>query len=604
VGAAMGPSAHALRSHIGRAQVVALLAIAVSYLLVWPVGEYAIDDDWAYARSLQLLSNEGVLRILDWNPMTLVGHLAWGALFTKPLGFSFTLAKASTVLLLALECFALIDVLRRVRVGESWIVLAVLALILHPLHFFQSFLYATDVPMLAWIMLALASYVRGLTVAPSRSWLPFLVGSAFASMAWATRQPGILVTLALLLHLIVFDRERLMRPRVLASFLLPALAVVGLLGWYEGVHGATSANRLAQAQIQSRLAEMTPAGLLELAYVVTAYLVLFLAPLLVAVRWRAYLPASSVGRIVGVALGFVSLAGFATVTSELGWFPYLRNKLTPFGYFIPNEILVGARDVWWPEQASTGVAVALLLGSFALCGRVARAFDAELESSPPAGTRSALRFVAVVVGLQLLYLVLTAGITFDRHLLLVFPTALVLITASLARDGPTLRAAPAIVLLLWAVYSVVGTQEIHAMSRAAFAAGRQLVDEGVDPEYIEAGYAFDGWHMYERSQAARKRPDFVSHARRSDIWFVRSLYPMILSRYLVSTSTRMHVDDWIGAVRPSVRRLARTPRLEGRRVIRVVDYRVLWPPMQRQLFVLDDPRVPRDQGARRPSGTP
>src|SRR4051812_31576409 len=65
---------------------VVCLAVLASYLLVYPVGEYAILDDWAFVRSLQILHDEGRLEILDWNPMALVGHLGWGGLFTKLFG--------------------------------------------------------------------------------------------------------------------------------------------------------------------------------------------------------------------------------------------------------------------------------------------------------------------------------------------------------------------------------------------------------------------------------------------------------------------------------------------------------------------------------------
>ncbi len=587
-----------------RPESVAVVAILVSYWLVWPVGEYAVEDDWAYTRSLQLLSQQGELRILDWNPMTLVGHLWWGSLFTALFGFGFTVAKVSTVALLVLECLALIDVLRRVGASERWIRLALLTLIFNPLHFFQSFLYATDVPTLAWMMLALACYLRGLEQARDRSWLMFLLGSSFASMAWATRQPGLLIAAAMGLYLLSFDRVRLWRPSVLASFLPVILSVAGLLAWYEGIHGATVAHRQAQQEISEYLVALTPAGLIRFVYVCAAYLVLFIAPLLVAVSGRAFVPQSRRGRLLAVGLGGLVLWGFGLATAGLGWFPYLRNKLTAFGYFIPNEIIAGSRPVWWPAHTSELICFVLLAGLLAVCGQVGRAVFDEGRPGPSPPRERALRVVGLALGLSVVYVVATAGIGFDRHLLIAFPSALVLAVASLSHDsglppvhrGPPRTWAAVLVLALFATYSVVGTQEIHAISRAAFRAGEWLMEEGVDPVYIDAGYAFDGWYVYERSERARARPGFRPGARRSDAWFVRSLFPLIQSRYQVATSTRMNVAQWIDSVRPAVRRMASTPPLQGRRVIRVVRYEVLWPPTGRRLYILEDMRASARQG--------
>ena len=91
--------------------VIALL-VGLCYWLVWPVGEYAILDDWAFNKSLSILHERGELRILHWNPMSLAGHVLWGWLFTKLFGVSFTVTKLSVVALHVLEMFVLARWLR------------------------------------------------------------------------------------------------------------------------------------------------------------------------------------------------------------------------------------------------------------------------------------------------------------------------------------------------------------------------------------------------------------------------------------------------------------------------------------------------------------
>jgi hypothetical protein len=63
---------------------------------------------------------------------------------------------------------------------------------------------------------------------------------------------------------------------------------------------------------------------------------------------------------------FVALA-LIMPSATLG-FPYLRNKLTPYGFLSPNEIIIGDRPILWPKEVSYVAAIvcALAIGCFVL----------------------------------------------------------------------------------------------------------------------------------------------------------------------------------------------------------------------------------------------
>src|SRR5690242_19123065 len=82
---------------------VFLALVVLSYVAVYPVGEYAILDDWRYVKSLEHLQVDGQFKILDWCQTALVGHLVWGAVFTVPFGLSFTVTKLAVVVAAALQ---------------------------------------------------------------------------------------------------------------------------------------------------------------------------------------------------------------------------------------------------------------------------------------------------------------------------------------------------------------------------------------------------------------------------------------------------------------------------------------------------------------------
>ncbi len=78
--------------------VLLLVAVFIlSEIIVNPLGNFPLNDDWSYFKSVNILQNEGKYNIVDWGAMTLFTHLIWGFLFTKIFGFSFVVLRFSTI---------------------------------------------------------------------------------------------------------------------------------------------------------------------------------------------------------------------------------------------------------------------------------------------------------------------------------------------------------------------------------------------------------------------------------------------------------------------------------------------------------------------------
>ena len=68
------------------------LAMAALVIVVPPAGEFPIDDDWLYARTVQGLVERGRLEVPAWSAVSLVLQAYWGGLFARLFGFSHTAA--------------------------------------------------------------------------------------------------------------------------------------------------------------------------------------------------------------------------------------------------------------------------------------------------------------------------------------------------------------------------------------------------------------------------------------------------------------------------------------------------------------------------------
>jgi hypothetical protein len=95
-----------------RYQIGLLLFWVLLILIINPIGDFPLNDDWCYGKSVKTLYEEGYLKLYNWGEMTLVGHVFYGYLFTKVFGFSFTVLRCSTLLLAVLSSIGLFKIFR------------------------------------------------------------------------------------------------------------------------------------------------------------------------------------------------------------------------------------------------------------------------------------------------------------------------------------------------------------------------------------------------------------------------------------------------------------------------------------------------------------
>ena len=174
-------------------------------------------------------------------------------------------------------------------------------------------------------------------------------------------------------------------------------------------------------------------------------------------------------------------------------FPYMRNVLTPFGSFAPNTYLLGSKSVLWGQPIAWVINAASVLGFIALLQRLS---DAEWRSCERHRWVT-IRLGAVWLVWQLAYIAGTTPLLFDRHLLILAPSSVLLFVMLSPTQTRWNSAACAAVILPLSYYSLASSHDVHAESRLAFQAGRDLIVQGVSPAKINGGYAFDGWHLYE-----------------------------------------------------------------------------------------------------------
>ena len=431
---------------------------------------------------------------------------------------------------MVLACFgvaAFYDLLRGeygLRPGNA--ALAAGCLALNPLFFLLATTYQTDVPALAFSLIALALYARGLRRLRLRWWA---AGSVAALLAVTTRQNALVVPVVAGLLL---SRQPELRRRPtwwLTGALIPAAACLGVNCWFE------------QRPDVWRAGPMVPTVLrvFFVAFVAVHAMGLYALPLLWQPRrgpWLPFFSAASallaaascvyafrdlwglfpsLGNLLGVP-GFVRVFGFV-----LRLYPYLGNMLTPWGQFsAPDDVVVGIRPLLLEPAARLVLTVA---GCLAGASLLARLRDCRHQA---VGFRPLFLFSMVHFPFLLI-----SPFLFDRYFLVFLPGALCL--AAGTGGGLSRWAWRAEVITLGAV-GVLSACLIHdwlAWNSARWELGRRALGRGIPPAEIEGGFEWDAWFSPDGEV-----PGFDPRPRGLTLPFTRCYFADVTGRFALAFS--------------------------------------------------------------------
>lgn len=206
---------------------VLLAILVVAEFIVDPRGEFPLNDDWSYAKSVLNWYRDGNYDIGEWPAMTLFTHLAWGLLFTKVFGFSFFILRLSTLISSFIGSAILLSLLQKITNSKSVALTGTLVLLFNPIYFNLSNTYMTDVN---FNTLFLLSIYAGYNFFTGKVWYNFILFFTCSLLLVFTRQFGILAPIA-------FTAACIFLPGRKRLFFVPALAatiiILLTLKYYE-----------------------------------------------------------------------------------------------------------------------------------------------------------------------------------------------------------------------------------------------------------------------------------------------------------------------------------------------------------------------------------
>jgi len=495
---------------------IALIALVwcVSALVVNPVGDFPLLDDWWFGRTVNHFIETGDYRPLGGELMTMITNILWGSLFCLPAGFSYTALRLST---LSLSLIGLIGVYVLVRDLQQprWLALLVtLTLGLNPIYYSLSNTFMTDVPFVAIATWAAVFLARSLK---SGSDLQMLAGAALALAATLSRQLGLCIPLAFAVTLLLRPG---VTPRIAFRAVIPLILCVGAYLAFKhwlAVTGRTVAFGWPNDAVLQELKNAKELiGLLFVhAFEVLINLGLFLSPVLLF-SVKDIIRSHGRRAIVPIAIGTLTIILCGAVTAYYGdavLFPMREdNLLVKFGLgpVYSRDTMVLHLDNMTPLPAGFWLIVTAMgfVGSASLIAT----FSAHLPNlirkvlqRVPIRDTEAVGLLLVLCGILYLLFLLPFPGFFDRYVLLLIPffaAGIIGITDAFAKIAPykeNLLRLPAFALVAaFGLFALAGTHDYLARNRARWEAFRDLMQhDHISPADIDGGYEFNGLYTFD-----------------------------------------------------------------------------------------------------------
>jgi len=502
-----------------------LLVWAIIIAVVNPRGEFLVNDDWAFFKSLEAFRALGRITVTGWGPPgapggpALLMHLLWGDLFSRIFGFSLTNLRIAVLTMGILGSCGLLLLLRIAGVRPWLALLGTLTVVANPLFLSQCFTYMTDVTFASLAIFAVLFLYLGVKKT-SLAWI--IAGLLLVLASVLTRQIGVVILLAFLVTCWLHPAGAVLG-RVKLCLLGLALVILPWLA-YEASLVHLGSSPITQHQVMQNILEFPkekgfPDYLVfifsSLFFFALGYSAFFVSPLLSG-RLLSYLRSRAFRYLIALFIILVVLFELAIITDLLR--PpiiFFGNILYNFGigpillkdtYILGIPRLAGISPaayyllVSWAALA-LGVMLALFLG-----------YVRQWRKTRFGGEDRANSFLHSLVLLAVLFYLGIITLTYfeDRYLIPVMIFLVIWLTldrAAALGEAETfwkmlLGFVMVICLGVWSTCQVHDFMELKRSQKQAHDYALRTLR--ANPCFMDGGFEFNGYYCYRNDFQPRK----------------------------------------------------------------------------------------------------
>ena len=469
-------------------------------LLIWPVLESGLTDDWSTVRTAQLLAETGHIHYNGWEAAILGWPLYVAALFMRLFGPSFLSARASDLVEAVLVVILMHRTFLRAGLTSFNASMGVLAVASTPMFLLASVVFMTDIPGVLAILFCFYCCLRALEADTPRNAAAWIAAAALSNAILGTSRQiawlGVLLMVPCTAWLL-----RSIRPVVITAIVCCSVSYAFLaacMHWFDHQPYILLAPLLPRP-----LRLISPVKVMAVALRSALDLILFSLPILFA-----FVPSlRRATRRTGITLAVVTAIGIAFAVT-LRHLNTLGNWLAPFLIFpyvhpqtVENTFTMTSLPMKGPAPATLArgprdaVTWMIFAGVVALIAALtARPRPASAVPITSVSMRQLVWLLAPVCAVYLAFLLSrgTYNFVYDRYLLPILPLLLLLLLRWYqAREGPRIPVACGLLVAAMAAYSILTLHDVFASYRAALAACNQVLAAGYPRTAIDGGWEYN-----------------------------------------------------------------------------------------------------------------
>lgn len=474
--------------------LIVLIAFIIAEIIINPIGEFPLNDDWAYARAVYNYVHFDVIKLSNWQTIPLLPQLVVGSAFCKLFGFSFTLLRFVSLISFVGVILIFNQILKSFSVKLNDVFILLLTFVFSPLSISLANTYMPEISILLVSLLAFFYLQKYIQQASLSKLFLFTFFSVLASL---TRQTGIVLSVSFAIVFIWQNPKNIKNSVVgLLPFLINALSLfmVEYLAKHFGV--LPSAYNYQFQNIVNAISHPEFRTLKTFAYYFLMSCIglgLFMLPLTIS-NYKFHgvqLKNNKYEKYLLLAWLLFLLSKVIFSKNEL---PFVGNMFYPRG--VGPVILSGFNS---QELAFTS----LLAKVFCVFLTIFGGISFFVAAMPVLNKVKSLKVNAsnfIISWFVLFFLFYLAPICLsyanDRYLLFLLPFFILIYFLSI--DFQPNKFLLAAVSVLIAGFSIATTHDYLSINRVRWKAANYLTEEiKVNPNQIDAGFEFNCWHLFE-----------------------------------------------------------------------------------------------------------
>lgn len=458
-------------------------------LFINPIGDFPLNDDWAYARSIYDYLNTGELKFSFWQACPDLPQFFAGLLVSKIFGFSFTALRFISICSVLLMIPILSSNMKLLNIEAKWKLPVLLVFVFNPLTILLSNTFMSDIFQLLLLLIALQFMLLYFKELKIVHFILFIIASVIAAL---NRQIGIVMPLMFGIILLYVNRGNL--KNVILAILPLAISYLSVF-IYEIIarnQGIIPINY--NLQINNILNTLSHPNKTALAGIVYYFITssiclgLFMIPLTASNIKTHYAEIGKLAKAKWILLLYLVLVVAKMVFSG-HMLPFAGNIFHQYGF---GPVITATYNTDVPPPM--GILAKIICVVFNLAGAISfflAGFSVARKLQSDKKNISALLLLLLFI----FYLLpLCFSYANDRYLVVILPF---LILAYVSSFEMQIRKFEFIFLFgIICFLSVAGTSDYLNFHKAKHQATEHLIkDLEVSSNEIDGGFEFNGWHL-------------------------------------------------------------------------------------------------------------